>query len=211
MQNRPTDTATDTPHGTRLSGTERRAQIADVALRLIARDGAGRLTAARLSAEVGVSDAALFRHFASMGEIVNAAVAQFGSLLAQSLLDLPDEPAARLQAFFRHRLALIRSRPEVLQLAFNERLADVAEGDGAQLVRQHVATTRNFLFDCVQQGQRAGVLRRDVTAQALVWTIMGHMRGATHALAGLPADQVPQSTEPIWTELWSLIQENSNG
>lgn len=191
----------------RLSADLRRQQIADTALRLIASEGAARLTALHLAEAVGVSDAALFRHFGSMADIVLAAVAQFGELLAESLADMPLEPAARLQKFFCHRLRLVSTRPEVMQLAFNERLADAADAAGAQLVRQHLAASRQFLVQSLAQGQAAGVFRSDITVQALLWTVMGHMRGAATALAGQPEERVREEILRVWGDLFAIIRE----
>lgn len=191
----------------RLSADLRRQQIADTALRLIASEGAARLTASHLAEAVGVSDAALFRHFGSMADIVLAAVAQFGELLAASLADMPEAPTARLEKFFCHRLRLVSSRPEVMQLAFNERLADAADAAGAQLVRQHLAASRQFLQHCLAQGQATGEFRRDVQVQALVWTVTGHMRGAASALAGQAEGTVQEKILHVWKDLLTLIKE----
>ena len=49
---------------------DRRREIADAALRVIADHGLGRFTAVAMAREVGLTDAALFRHFPSKEAIV---------------------------------------------------------------------------------------------------------------------------------------------
>jgi DNA-binding transcriptional regulator YbjK len=49
----------------------RRREIADAALRIVAGEGLARFTAMAIAREVGVSDAALFRHFPTMDAITS--------------------------------------------------------------------------------------------------------------------------------------------
>ena len=62
------------PHAQRKPGADRRREIADAALRVIAEHGLGRFTALAVAEAVGLTDAALFRHFASMDAIVLGAI-----------------------------------------------------------------------------------------------------------------------------------------
>ncbi|MEZ4469126.1 MAG: TetR family transcriptional regulator, partial [bacterium] len=110
----------------RLPAAERRDQIAEAALALLAEGGTAALTAAALGRAVGLRDASLFRHFPDKAAIVAAAVDRFDAALADSL-DRPEaDPLERLGAFFLHRQALLRARPVLLRLAFNERLVEAA-------------------------------------------------------------------------------------
>lgn len=174
----------------RRSAAERREQIADEALRLIAAEGAARLTAAGLARAVGVSDAALFRHFASMEAIVDAAINRFGALLGASLASREEDPIARLREFFLHRLSLLRAHPEVMQLAFNERLADAAGATGAKRVQAIVGTSRAHVLRCLTEAHGRGLVRDDVGVEQLAWTVFGFMRGAASRGRGPSPDEV---------------------
>ena len=52
----------------RKTSDNRRREIADAALRVIAEQGLGRFTALAIAREVGVSDAALFQRFGTIGD-----------------------------------------------------------------------------------------------------------------------------------------------
>ncbi len=199
--------ATDPPRR-RLSAAARRDQIVRVVLELIAQEGAARLTAVRIGRAMGISDAALFKHFPNMAAIVRAAIDAFGALLQGSLERPEARPVERLRAFFLHRLHLVQRHPEVLRLAFDERLADAADVQGAALVRGHVDRSRGFILECLRQGRDAGEIRADVSASGLLWTVTGHMRGA--ALAH-PPDATPPRAQAVWDDLFTLLRAPTGG
>lgn len=186
----------------RLSGEERREQIAAAALRLVASEGGAALTAARIAAEIGVSDAALFRHYPSLEAIVDAAIERFARLVAASLRQEAADPVERLGGFFVHRLALLREHPEILQLAFNDRLADAAGEQGAARVRETVAASRRFVLRTLGEAQEAGLVRRDLPCEMLAWTLFGFMRGAGLSPAGRASAPSPDA---IWASLGLLL------
>ena len=187
----------------RLPGAERRHQIADAALRILADRGASQLTAMSLANEVGVADATLFRHFPSMEAIVDAAIERFGQALDSSL-DRPEAtPVARLRGFFLHRFNLLRSRPELLRLAFNDRLIDASGGAGSAQVRAIVSRSRSFIHSCLLEGRASGVIRRDVPPRILFLVVSGVMRGAAFSSADGSGEDA--SAEDMWDSLWCLI------
>jgi AcrR family transcriptional regulator len=183
----------------RRSGEERREQIAEAALRLLAEGGAQRLTAVELGRAVGLRDASLFRHFPSKEAIVDAAIARFEGWLDGSLERPEADPLDRLRAFFAHRQALLRARPEILRLAFDDRLEEAAGAAGAARVREVTGRSRAFLRRCLEAARDAGRVRRDVPIDVLQWTVMGAMRGAALADADAP------DIETVWAGVERLI------
>ncbi len=187
----------------RLPGAERRHQIADAALRILADRGATQLTALTLAREVGVADATLFRHFPSMDAIVDAAIGRFGEAL-ESSLDRPEAtPVTRLRAFFLHRFKLLRARPELLRLAFNDRLIDAASGAGSAEVRAIVNRSRSFVQACLLEGRATGEIRSDLPPRILFLVMSGVMRGA--ALSSIDGIEDPSTPEELWDCLWRLL------
>lgn len=189
---------------TRLPGSERREQIADAALRIIATEGVQRLTAAEIGRAVGLRDGSLFRHFPSKQAIIEAAIARFEGWVAGSL-DRPEaDPLDRLRAFFVHRQALLRARPEILRLAFNDRLVEAAGTEGAERVRRVLGRSRAFIRQCLEEARAAGRVRADVPLDVLQWTVMGVMRGAVLSADG-PEDGPAGPPEVVWSHLEHLL------
>jgi AcrR family transcriptional regulator len=197
----------------RLPAPERREQIAEAALHILATAGVHRMTSMELARTIGLSDASLFKHFANKQAIVAAAIDLFERYLAQSVEAARAEPDPwlRLQRFFLHRLALVRSHPDVLQLAFNDRLLEAGGPSEANRVRAIVGWSRQFIHDCLTAAQAAGQVRADLSADALVWVVSGVMRGA--ALSSPPAlerslGSAGADPEAAWQALWRLLSVN---
>ena len=69
------------------SRSERRAEIVEATLGIIAENGVHAWTTSALAQRVGVSEATLFRHFASKDEILSEAVRQMAETLRQRVAD----------------------------------------------------------------------------------------------------------------------------
>ncbi len=196
----------------RLAAPERRRQIAEAALHILATAGVHRLTSVELARAVGVADASLFRHFANKEAIIAAAIDLFEGYLAQSLDAATEpEPIRRLHRFFAHRLGLVRARPEVLQLAFNDRLLEAGGLAQAERVRAIVGRSRKFIHDCLTQAQQAGQCRTDLPADVLVWALSGVMRGAALSpVSILERSLGPDGSDPeaAWRAVARLLGVN---
>lgn len=191
----------------RLSSADRKRQIAEAALRILASRGAHRLTAMEIAGALGISDAALFRHFRDKDEIVAAAIARFEELLEGDVVEQPGEPLARLGVFFTRRVAKARAHPEILGLAFNDRLAEIAGPEGTARVHRMIGRSVGFVRSCLDEAQRKRLVAADVPVEVLVWMVVGCLRGAATATA---KQRIP-SPEATWAELETLLRRTSGG
>ena len=194
----------------RLPTEERRRQIAEVALCILAERGASGLTTAEIARRVGITDGSVFKHFKDKVEIVDAAIAEFEALLASDVATDLDDPLRRLGAFFVRRLAKVRERPEVLRLVFSERLEEAAGSpEAAARVRRVVASSMRFVRECVEDAQRRGMLASDVPGEILVWVVTGVLRGVALAGVSQPVDEnsvAAASPERAWEVLEDLLR-----
>lgn len=166
------------PARKRLLAAERRIQIADAALDVIATRGVRGLTATEIAKRVGVADATLFRHFESMQQIVAAAIARFEQRLLSTFPAQTDDPMVDLREFFLRRLALGRKQPMLVRLIFNDRLTEAAGDAEAESVRTIVERSVSFVRDCLLRAQQQGLVTRDVPVEVLLWMVTGVLRGA---------------------------------
>jgi AcrR family transcriptional regulator len=190
----------------RLSSVERKRQIAEAALRVLASQGAHRLTAMEISRALGITDAALFRHFRDKDEIVAAAIQRFEQLLEGDILDTGGDPLARLGAFFVRRVHKARAHPEILGLAFNDRLEEIAGPEGAERVHRMVGRSVGFVRACLVEAQQHHLIAADVVLELLVWTVVGCLRGAATAKGTLVLPP-----EALWAELEKLLRCTPSG
>lgn len=191
----------------RLRSDERRRQIAEAALLILASQGAHRLTAMEIGHAIGVSDAAVFRHFRDKDAIVAAAIDRFEELLAGDTVQSGGDPVARLGAFFVRRLHKARAHPEMLRLAFNDRLAEIAGPQGSARVQRIVGSSVGFVRACLEQAQRSHLVAADVPIDVLVWMLIGGLRGAATATASV---QELLPAEAAWAALDTLLRRTSS-
>lgn len=104
----------------RLNSAERRAQIASVALSLLADHAIEKLTTRVVAKAVGVSQPALFRHFRSRDQILEAAVLEARSrlaLVAERILCI-EGSIEQLEALPHRLLTFIEENPGLPRLLF---------------------------------------------------------------------------------------------
>lgn len=170
------------------------------------------MTAVALAEEVGIADGTIFRHFKDKGEIVDAAIGLFETAL-EGTFPAPDgEPLDRLGSFVVRRLTLLRKHPELLRLAFNDRLAEAAGQEGAARVERLVGRSVTFVHDCLAEAQGKGHVTRDAPVMLLVWMVIGVVRGASttgaHHVPGRKA-LAAASPKKVWTTLEHLLRSTA--
>lgn len=192
----------------RLPSADRKRQIAEAALRILASQGAHRLTAMEIARTLGITDAALFRHFRDMDAIVTAAISRFEELLEGDIEATGDaDPLDRLGAFFVRRVDKARAHPEILALAFNDRLAEIAGPEGSARVQRMVGRSVGFVRACLEEAQRRRRVAADVPIEVLVWMVIGSLRGAATAPASVQKLLPARAT---WAELDKLLRRTSS-
>lgn len=161
---------------TRKRTAERREEIADAALRIIGTRGIAALTVVSLAAELGLTGGALYRHFASTEEILDAVAAR-----AEALLDatLPPEglaPLEWLERFAESRTRTVGGHVGLARLMLSEQLAFVLSPTAVARLQGVVDRSRLAITRALVAGQAAGVVRDDLAAQALAPIVMGTMQ-----------------------------------
>lgn len=169
----------------------RRRQIADAALRLIAVDGVGAFTTSAIAREVGITEGAIFRHFATKEEIVLAAIERIEELFAQGEEGLREQrdPIDRLRSFVEHRVRVVEDNDGIPRLIFSDELAIAAGEAGVARVRaireRAAATIRSYLEEARRAGRLAPGLNVDATALlvqgALMVQVLGRAPGSARA------------------------------
>ncbi|MBK7073381.1 MAG: TetR/AcrR family transcriptional regulator [Myxococcales bacterium] len=198
--------STTKPTAPRRQRTEdRRPQIADAALRILATKGAGHLTAAALGREVGIADSTIFRHYRDMDEVVLAAIDRVRMLLDSTYPPNGGSPLGRLRALFLARLALICDHPEVLRLASSDRLEQVAGPEGARRLRATIQQSRDFIETCLREAQAQGEVAASLDVTVLGWIVRGTLQVAVAAATG-QRSPAPRAPEAVWSVLEQLLR-----
>lgn len=163
--------------------TPKRAEIADAALRIIETRGITALTTAALAAELGVSSGAPFRHFANREAILEAVVLRVEELILATFPPQTDPPLDRIQALLRARARVVGGHRGIGRLMFSEQFALALPEAAAARLRTVVARTRAFLLEALEEAQREGAVRADLSPEALLTVVFGLLMHLVYAQA----------------------------
>lgn len=187
----------------------RRREIADAALRIVAGEGLARFTAMSIAREVGVSDAALFRHFPTMDAIVLAVVDRVEEILFEGFPPPDPDPIARLGRFFGRRVAVIRENPGVARVVGSELLAQVAPPEGLARVAGFRRRSRAFVQRTLLEARRKGLLAPGLAPDEATVLVLGAILALGHA--GLGSGLAGGLPARVWTALEGVLRGRAAG
>lgn len=152
--------------------TSRQAEIVDAALKLIAEQGIQHLTIRNLSTAIGVTEAALYRHFPGKTEIIQAMVSRF----EEDVDDIGELRGwAAIEAVLVRRTELVLAKPDLARVVFAEELfKDSPETEQilhGMMQRHYKIMERHF-----QEAVEDGVIRADIPMDTLFRLILGPLR-----------------------------------
>lgn len=155
-------------------GGETRKRLLDAALELFATQGFDATTVRQIADAVGVRDPAIYAHFAGKQALYDALLAEMGPVSLQALgLDL-DEVAAGTphEAVPRivDRLLDAWTQPRALLFA-NVLLREGAGERGLRGLAELIDLARARLAGPFAHWQRAGLVRRDLSVDQMVWEL----------------------------------------
>lgn len=189
----------------RRSREERREEIADAALRIIATRGLANLTVSALAKELGVTGGALYRHYPSTDAILEAVAARAAELLAATFPDPALPPLDWLERFVLTRAEAVSGHGGLSRLLLSEQVAMGMPEGALTHLRGAVRETYSRIEAAIRRGQDEGVVRRDLKSTHLTPIVMGtvHLIALTQA-AGLLGRITPPAT--VWATLRALLR-----
>lgn len=159
----------------KMSRDERRVQIAEATLSIIARSGVKSLTTAAIAKEVGVSEGNLYRHFKNKDEIFSETVEMIREGLKKNLenvLKLESPSLKKLKKAYTLHLDYIEKNEGIPRLVFSDEMHL-----GNEKLRQKLLATINAyseeLESLMREGQQDGSIRGDMNPKSLVLIMIG--------------------------------------
>ena len=151
----------------RKSAELRRAEIIGIVLKLADRIGPDRVTTGAVATEVGVTQAALFRHFptkSAMWQAVAEHVVDRLTAAWNAAIVGRDSPVERLTSLFAAQLEQIAISPALPMLLFSREL-NVENTALREAFHGRLTTLQSLLSREFAAGQRLGIFRADVAAR----------------------------------------------
>ena len=166
-----------------MRGPERRGQIVEMALALVARYGVPGTTLTRIASAVGVTTPALYAHFANRKEILLEALdVLIQRRSAAHHLVTAGTPVERLREIGHRHSKLVASDDKSVLALFEFIAAGPEEGLRETLGERHLGLV-DELARIVEDGQEDGSIIRDVDPQQIAWMIVS--RAWTEDIAAL--------------------------
>jgi len=146
---------------------ERQVEIEEAVLHLIATQGTQGLTMARIAAHIGVSEAALYRHFTGKLDIIHATIdASFDRVMEELIQAAGDGDAVtRLHRVFIGQLQFIEDHPGMARILFS----DEVHFNATELQRElnaHIAKLLRFIASLLRLGVKHGELPSNLDVEA---------------------------------------------
>ena len=179
----------------------RQEQIVDAARKLIIRHGSEHVTVRRIAKQVGISEAAIYRHFKTKRDILSLLVNHIDHDLSRDFTTVSTQartPLDTLGSMLKSHLSAVERRRGI---SFQVIAEIISLGD--KKLNRRVSDTVNKYIGCLKgllcEGIRTGEVREDVDPEATATIIFGTIQGLVNiwALSNYSFD--PQEKfEPLW-------------
>ncbi len=156
----------------RRTSSDRRLELVDAALQIIATQGIASLNTRSLATHVGLSSGAIFKHFASIEALLDAVVARVEAVLDATYPPASLPPVERLRTFVEARSTAVGNQLGILRLVVSEQFRLALPQGASTRLAGCVQKTLAFALDGVREGQRTGELRSDLGAETLALLVM---------------------------------------
>jgi len=176
-----------------IASEDKRTRILDAAIRVFAQHGYHEARVGDIAEDAGVAHGLLYHYFASKDDVLRTIfVENWGQLIARfRVVELSNEPAGeKLEGIAKILLRTWRNDPALVTVMVREVARSHQLQDRVDEVREAFAIVQRI----VEEGQVAGVFRRDVDARLASWLFYG---GLEEVLTGWVLGQLPDSEDDV--------------
>lgn len=192
--------------------TGRQIEIMELASQIIDRDGIQELTTKNLAAEIGLSEAALYRHFKSKNEIMLGLLDYFMLEMKERVAMIAAKedrtPSELLRDIFTSQLKMFAKKPAIMNVIFSEGIFQFNK-ELMEKVSGMMKMMQTEIDAIVKRGQQEGSFRDFVGPSTVSTIIMGSMRMAVMKwkVFGRSSDIVKDGTQ-VLNGVLKMIEKN---
>lgn len=159
----------------RLDSPLRREQIAEAALAIVVTQGLGAVTVRRVAEAVGISAAALYRHYKNKADILQAVLEEHNELHVANIRKAKALTTSPLEALHHLYFTVMKlvERYRALPVIFLSDVLWFEEPRLKDLKMEHHRVMRESLTELISQGQAQGEIRTDIRAEELFVHFLG--------------------------------------
>ncbi len=158
--------------------TERQNQIIEESIKLIHTRGIQGLTIKNISTKVGVTEAAIYRHFKSKDDIISTILDDFRLNLdnhSKSILENDLAAMVKLKTMLNKLIEMFCANPYIVSVIFSDEIFKNKKILSDKII--HIIKQNNECFRIITaEGQKTKEIRSDIDANELSIIIMGSFR-----------------------------------
>ena len=188
--------------------TTRQKQIIDVTISLIAERGIQNLTTKNISEKIGISEAAIYRHFNSKLEILLTLLDNFEYRFNNIIEKIETDDSSnlkKLEKFYLSRCKEFAANPSISKVIFSEEIFQ-NEKLLADKVITIMQTHQKTIMYIVSKARENGEITSKIPSEHITRIIMGSLRLTVTKwrMSNFSFDLVDDGTK-IWNSLKTLI------
>ncbi|MGC9370159.1 MAG: TetR/AcrR family transcriptional regulator [Paracoccaceae bacterium] len=192
----------------RKTAEARRADITEAALVLLATAAPEQLTTTRIARKVGISQAALFRHFPTKDHVWRAVVEEIEARAERAwakAAEIGGSPAQRLRILLLTQLGLIEQTPAMPALVFSPG-RHVSEDAVRPVILRVMAGLQSRIVALVEEGAAGGAAASGLQPADIALLLMGTLQGLVlrWSLSGRGFDLVSEGDRLIQIQIGLL-------
>jgi AcrR family transcriptional regulator len=186
----------------------RQRQIVDAARKVIIKHGSEHVTVKRIAKEVGISEAAVYRHYKSKRDILGFLIDNIGELLTEDItktaISGANTPLKLLENVVRNQLSAIEQRRGI---SFQVIAEIISLGDkklnkkASQVIEVYISR----LKEMIEEGIRSGDVRPDIDPEAAASLLFGSIQGIVNIWALNNYSFDPQKQ---YAGVWTIFRES---
>lgn len=162
-----------------LDFTSRQIEIMEAAINLIDSSGIQELTIKNLSKNVGVTEAALYRHFANKDEILQDLLMYALDIMSGRLIMILNaeypKQILKLEEVFKAQLEFFSKKSAIVSVIFSEGIFQF-NSKLSSTVSLMMEVMYKHINNIIKKGQSEGSIRGDISDKIITDIIMGSMR-----------------------------------
>ncbi|GAB4329605.1 MAG: hypothetical protein Kow0074_26160 [Candidatus Zixiibacteriota bacterium] len=178
-------------------------------MRILASEGPRQFTTERVAAAVGITGGTIFRHFASMDDILDAIVDRMEEILFAEFPSHAGDALATLRGFYEQRIRVVRQHPELSRLLMTRNLIpNSGSNKREQRIEGLKRKSQRFVQRCLRDASRAGQLEPDVVPEEAGQVVIG----AIHAIAhGRRRSGSQRAESEMIQRVWTMLERALTG
>lgn len=191
----------------RLTSEERKQQILDQSLKIIYYEGFANLTIKNIAEQVGISQAAIYRHFSSKHHIVTELT---DLVLLAPIVVVPDpdncNPSHLLHRIIARQMQILAEKPYLTVITCQGEIFHEYEDIRENFIRhrEHIEQQITSIVKC---GQEKGIFLKTVDPEIFALIYMGSMRQSMQKWCSLGFGySLPEEGKKIADELSKLLK-----